>query len=389
MSWSNTLPLLIFFSFLVSYLASYTPLHMSPLEDSCQLAAKKHKAFFRRCLTLLPQVFTPYDSSHVSLVYFCLGGLDLLDDLSSMTDEERKTIISWTYLHLVANGGGFRGSMTHDLKVDSPYDAPNLAATYFCLCILAMLRAPDIFSRIDRSRILGFVRNCQRGTGAFSACYHESLGPFGECDTRQAYLATAIHRLLTGNRTGPSFDVSGVVQSIERSMCYDGGLSDTPNSESHGGLSYCGIAALSLVDKLPASEKTISWLVRRQIDNNDDPNVWSQDENGGRNGRVNKPADTCYSFWTGASLEIYGKLHECSDINAERQFLLKHCQHNLMGGFVKAKGAPPDPLHSYLGLAACSLLGVAGLQKLNAPVCLTQSALDFIDSQSILQGNDF
>lgn len=381
-SWSN---FAVVYFLTLSLVLDVLHLPMSTIEESRRLTTKKHKAFFRRCLTLLPQAFIPYDSSHVSLVYFCLGGLDLLGELSSIEQQERENIINWTYLHLVANGGGFRGSMTHNLETDSPYDAPNLAATYFCLCILAMLRASDIFSRINRSKILAFVKNCQKETGEFSACYHKALGPFGECDTRQVYLACAINRLLTGNRIAPSFNVAGVVNSIENSICYDGGLSDTPHSESHGGLSYCGIAALSLVDKLPSSEKMISWLVRRQIDNNEDPEIWSKDENGGRNGRVNKPADTCYSFWTGASLEIFGRLHECSNVDNERLFLLEKCQHDLMGGFVKSKGAPPDPLHSYLGLAACSLLGVPGLQKLNAPLCLTQSALDFIDSQSLLQ----
>lgn len=67
--------------------------------------------------------------------------------------------------------------------------------------------------------------------------------------------------------------------------------------ESHGGTTYCAIAALFLTDQLSIlSHKEIErikrWLVFRQVD--------------GFNGRPNKPVDTCYSFWIGATLKILG-----------------------------------------------------------------------------------
>lgn len=44
-------------------------------------------------------------------------------------------------------------------------------------------------------------------------------------------------------------------------------------------------------------DDTVHWLVNRQINSNDH-------ENGGFNGRVNKSADTCYSFWVGGALDV-------------------------------------------------------------------------------------
>lgn len=44
------------------------------------------------------------------------------------------------------------------------------------------------------------------------------------------------------------------------------------------------------------NEDTVHWLVYRQS--------VEEEEIGGFNGRVNKPADTCYSFWVGGALDV-------------------------------------------------------------------------------------
>ena len=65
------------------------------------------------------------------------------------------------------------------------------------------------------------------------------------------------------------------------------------------GSTYCCIAALSMLGALPVENRddTVRWLASRQI-NSDDRN------HGGFNGRVNKPADTCYSFWVGGAMDV-------------------------------------------------------------------------------------
>jgi prenyltransferase beta subunit len=65
------------------------------------------------------------------------------------------------------------------------------------------------------------------------------------------------------------------------------------------GSTFCCIASLAMLDALDSgnTDDTIRWLVNRQIASNDHAN-------GSFNGRVNKPADTCYSFWAGAALDV-------------------------------------------------------------------------------------
>ena len=65
-----------------------------------------------------------------------------------------------------------------------------------------------------------------------------------------------------------------------------------------GGSTFCGIASLVLMGKLQQAfsptelEGLKRWCLQRQ--------------QSGFQGRPNKPVDTCYSFWVGASLEVRG-----------------------------------------------------------------------------------
>ena len=62
-----------------------------------------------------------------------------------------------------------------------------------------------------------------------------------------------------------------------------------------GGSTFCGIAALVLMNKLDIlSEKDVNRLIRWCINR----------QQSGFQGRPNKPVDTCYSFWVGATLKV-------------------------------------------------------------------------------------
>lgn len=66
-----------------------------------------------------------------------------------------------------------------------------------------------------------------------------------------------------------------------------------------GGSTFCAIATLCLMGKLEEmfSERELNrirrWCILRQQN--------------GFHGRPNKPVDTCYSFWVGATLEVIEK----------------------------------------------------------------------------------
>ena len=57
-----------------------------------------------------------------------------------------------------------------------------------------------------------------------------------------------------------------------------------------------------------------------------------------------------------------------------RRWLLEKTAHLALGGFGKHAGDLPDIYHSYLGLAALSLMGVEGLKPLDGTMCVSREA---------------
>nr|QAX88154.1 geranyl geranyl transferase [Zea mays] len=144
---------------------------------------------------------------------------------------------------------------------------------------------------------------------------------------------------------------------------YDGGFGMVPGSESHGGGTFCAVAALHLMGFIQVDLASnlrdstsidtcmlLEWCLQRQV------------TDGGFQGRRNKLSDTCYAFWVGGVLKILGAYH-LIDSCALRSFLLT-CQ-SPYGGFTKfPDDRIPDIYHSYYGLAALSLLEEEGLEPL-------------------------
>ncbi|CAG8808132.1 3635_t:CDS:2, partial [Dentiscutata erythropus] len=103
-------------------------------------------------------------------------------------------------------------------------------------------------------------------------------------------------------------NIDKVVQYIKESQSYDYGIGQGPGEESHGG----------------SKDKTIFWLISRQ--------------ESGFQGRANKPPDTCYSFWIGASLMILDSF-EFIDYEQNYKFLME--TKSPIGGFSKCPGYYP------------------------------------------------
>ena len=67
------------------------------------------------------------------------------------------------------------------------------------------------------------------------------------------------------------------------------------NLKHEGGSTFCAVASLFLMDKLTC-------LSERELDR---LKVWCLNrQTFGFSGRVNKPWDTCYSFWIGSTLKV-------------------------------------------------------------------------------------
>ncbi|RDA91103.1 hypothetical protein CP533_6694 [Ophiocordyceps camponoti-saundersi (nom. inval.)] len=373
----------------------------------------RHIGYWQRCQrTYLPSDYTSNDSSRLTLAYFIMAALDLLSAPPLMA-KDRASLRAWV-LSLQHPDGGFCGSATHALSgQEAAKGSANLAATLFALLLLASAAESDeeataAFVGVERRKLLRWLRRLQRPDGSFGQVLWNGE-PMGGCDTRHSYLASCIRWMLLGQGAcEEDVDVDALIGHIRRGQTYDGGLAETSKHESHAGYAFCGIAALKMLDRplsLSSSSSSqhgrkntidrgvtdrlalIDFLVRRQFrylareeelcatsehENFIEPPLGSSDEcsHVGFNGRWNKKADTCYCWWVAGTLEMLDSRALVND-TPTRHYLLDITQHRI-GGFSKSTGGPPDLFHSYLGLAALSLLGEPGLKEMDVGLCCSQ-----------------
>ena len=86
---------------------------------------------------------------------------------------------------------------------------------------------------------------------------------------------------------------------------------------------------------------------------------------------MNKVADTCYSWWIGASLQILGHYDLVSE-DICRSFHFS-CQ-SPIGGFSKVPGVHPDVLHTYFSVAALRMLGDETIRDIDYPLGISTRA---------------
>ncbi|XP_065836516.1 geranylgeranyl transferase type-1 subunit beta-like isoform X2 [Oscarella lobularis] len=331
-----------------------------------ELLRAKHVKYLNRCLGILPQSSEMHDTNRMTICFFALSGLDLLDALN-LSETEKKSIIDWIYAQQVQPDGenasqcGFRGSpvvgspfIVQDKWIPIPFDCSHITMTYTALASLLILG--DDLSRVNRKAIVSGLKGLQLVDGSYFAV------PFGgENDMRFLYCACCISAIL-GDWRG--VDQTKAVDFIVKSQGYDYGIGQGPNQESHGGSTFCAIASLALMNRLESAfderqlEGLKKWCLNRQ--------------QSGFNGRPNKPVDTCYSFWIGASLKLLG----CYDFVNEdliRGFTLS-TQSTVIGGLSKWPDCHPDPLHTYLGLCGLSLMNESGLQPIHPALNISRRA---------------
>lgn len=338
------------------------------------LAKSRHAKFFLRTLQVLPSSLASFDTQRVTIAFFALSGLDLLDR-QDLVQEQRQTIVDWLYRALISpppdtelpeeEGAkcGFRGSPALKLS-DSPlpthqYDHGHVAMTYTALASLVIMG--DRLEGVDRAAVLAGVRALQLEDGSFKAAL---VG--GENDMRFLYCAACICTFL-GDWSG--MDREQALSYVMNSVSYEGGIGQGPGLEAHGGSTYCGVAALSLMgmlDKLGEDrlERLARWCLARQV------------ADSGFQGRPNKPEDTCYSFWVGATLSLLGRLGQC-DTAASRVFVLS-TQDQVTGGLAKWTDTQADPLHTYLGLSGLAIAGEEELRPVDPALNITRRALTFL-----------
>lgn len=158
--------------------------------------------------------------------------------------------------------------------------------------------------------------------------------------------------------------LANVVEYIASCQTYEGGLGGEPFNEAHGGYTFCGVAALSILNRLDAIDvhACLRWTVDRQMA-----------YEGGFQGRTNKLVDSCYSFWQGATLPILRSFlqREGSDCTGHlpyfHPFALQQyiyvCSQDEDGGLRDKPGKPRDFYHTCYSLSGLSLAQHSSLGK--------------------------
>jgi len=332
----------------------------------------RHVKFFKRILNVLPNRFASLDTSRMTIAFFAISGLDMLDSIQVL-EKERKDIISWIYSLQVlpkTNGDawqcGFRGCHAVGAPYDPKqaaecsiyYDSGHVAMTYTAL--LSLLILGDDLSGIDCAGIMAGLRKLQLSDGSFCSTPEGS-----ENDMRFVYCAACMCYILND---WSGMDVDRAVSFIKKSISYEGAFGQGPMLEAHGGSTFCAVAALNLMGRLETA------LSARQLTR---LKFWGlQRQQSGFQGRPNKPTDTCYSFWVGGTLRILS-VYELTDMNSNREFILE-TQDAITGGFAKWPGHTPDALHAYFGVCGLSLLGEPGVEPMHASLNVSMRIADRI-----------
>lgn len=186
------------------------------------LNKEKHIRYWLRCLkTHLPNPYTSNEAQRMSLAFFILFALDLLDALHSRTSaSERSDYANWILRCQHPDGGfrGFTGTMTGN-ENSNEWDAANLAATYFACAALAVLG--EGLERVRRKECLEWVRRLQRPNGSFGEGIGKGGVVEGAEDMRFCYLAAVTRWFLRrgeGTDEVEDIDVEALARWIEASV---------------------------------------------------------------------------------------------------------------------------------------------------------------------------
>ncbi|KAI6213106.1 CAAX farnesyltransferase subunit beta [Aphelenchoides besseyi] len=299
-----------------------------------ELDRKAHVDYVIRKLTQSP-VYFRLDASRSWHCFWGLHSLRLLNHPISADLE--KTVIEFLKSCQSANGGYGGG----------PGQIPHLATTYASVMALISIGSKEAWDSIDRDGLLKFFYANKQPNGSFTM--HEG----GEIDIRSVYCAVSV-AVVCGIYSDELFGDSA--QWIMRCRSYEGGFGGEPGCEAHGGYTYCGVAALALMERthMLDDEALARWLVNRQMA-----------FEGGFQGRTGKLVDACYSFWQAAAcciaeIEIQREWkiparNGLFNDSALQQFILSVSQQFSKGGFADKPDKDADLYHTCYTLAGLSI----------------------------------
>ncbi|XP_065211729.1 protein farnesyltransferase subunit beta [Planococcus citri] len=303
--------------------------------DAPVLLAAEHIDYLTKSLTHLPSTYICLDASRTWMCYWICHSLNLM---KHQLPDQLKTNVFKFLERCQSPQGGFGGG---------PGQAPHLASTYAAVNALCCLNSEEALRIINRETLLNFLWSTKCKSGAFC------LEVDGEVDIRGAYCAASVASLIN-LKTDKLFQ--NTAEWIVACQTYEGGFSGCPGMEAHGGYTFCGVAALTLLNSMHLCDMKalLRWCVNKQTS-----------FEGGFQGRTNKLVDGCYSFWQGAVFSVmYANFNLLEDEQAISKHLFSHralqeyilicCQHP-SGGLLDKPGKPRDVYHSCYTLSGLSV----------------------------------
>lgn len=259
-------------------------LTLPPSSQSLMLEIQRvrHIAYLTRCLRQLPSSFVSLDCNRPWMCFWILHSIALLGE--SVDDDLEDNAIDFLSRCQDLEGGYGGG----------PGQLPHLATTYAAVNSLITLGGEKSLSSINRDKLLSFLLRMKHSSGGFRM--HDG----GEIDVRACYTAISVASIL--NILDDEL-VENVGNYILSCQTYEGGIGGEPGSEAHGGYTFCGLAAMILINEVNRLDLSslINWVVFRQ------------GVEGGFQGRTNKLVDGCYSFWQGGVCALIQRLHTIVD----------------------------------------------------------------------------
>lgn len=243
-----------------------------------ELQRENHVEYLLRGLRQLGPSYCSLDANRPWICYWILHSMALLGEFID-TELEDRTI---EFLrHCQDPNGGYGGG---------PGQMPHLATTYAAVNALISLGGDKSLSSVNRSKMYTFLKRMKDPSGAFRM--HDA----GEIDVRACYTAISVASILNILDDELVQNVGNYVLSCQT---YEGGIAGEPGSEAHGGYTFCGLAAMILINEADRLDLAalIGWVVFRQ------------GVEGGFQGRTNKLVDGCYSFWQGGIFALLQRFH--------------------------------------------------------------------------------
>lgn len=243
-----------------------------------ELQRDKHIDYLTRGLRKLAPSFSVLDANRPWVCYWTLHSIALLgESIDAKLENDAIDFLS----RCQDKDGGYGGG---------PGQMPHLATSYAAVNSLITLGGPKALSSINREKLYTFLLRMKDTSGGFRM--HDG----GEVDVRACYTAISVANIL--NIVDDEL-IHGVGNYILSCQTYEGGIAGEPGAEAHGGYTFCGLAAMILINEVNRLDlpRLIDWVVFRQ------------GVEGGFQGRTNKLVDGCYSFWQGAVAFLIQRLN--------------------------------------------------------------------------------